>query len=88
MKGVIKNVFMSAPQKKKVVIIGAGASGLGAARWLVDNDVLGHLEVHVLEARDRIGGRVYTANAEAGLNNADARGKMRLSMYSICARWC
>src|SRR2546430_5923789 len=38
------------------IIIGAGAAGLAAAR---DLSRAGH-EVAVLEARDRIGGRVYT----------------------------
>ena len=39
-----------------VIVIGAGASGLAAARVLSDHD----LKVIVLEARDRIGGRVFT----------------------------
>ena len=47
-------------ETKKVVVIGAGAAGLGAARWLCENDLSGILEVSVLEARNRIGGRVYT----------------------------
>lgn len=46
---------------KRVVIIGAGAAGLGAARWLLNNSPKGSIEVIVLEARDRIGGRVHTA---------------------------
>ena len=39
-----------------VVVIGAGVAGLAAARGLHD----AHLRVTVLEARPRIGGRVYT----------------------------
>jgi monoamine oxidase len=39
-----------------VVVIGAGASGLAAARALHDAGI----DVEVLEARDRIGGRVFT----------------------------
>ena len=39
-----------------VVIIGGGAAGLAAARALHD----AHLRVVVLEARPRIGGRVFT----------------------------
>jgi ribulose 1,5-bisphosphate synthetase/thiazole synthase len=39
-----------------VIVIGAGASGLAAASTLIDNGK----NVIVLEARDRIGGRVYT----------------------------
>src|SRR5947207_3948831 len=41
---------------RSTIIIGAGAAGLAAAR---DLSRAGH-EVAVLEARDRIGGRVYT----------------------------
>lgn len=39
-----------------VIVIGAGAAGLGAARQLADADVA----VTVVEGRDRIGGRVHT----------------------------
>jgi polyamine oxidase len=39
-----------------VVVIGAGVAGLAAARRLADNGV----NVTVLEARDRIGGRMWT----------------------------
>lgn len=44
------------PKQADAVIVGAGAAGLAAARHLVDAGV----DVCVLEARDRIGGRVYT----------------------------
>ncbi len=40
-----------------VVVIGAGAAGIAAARSLV----AAGREVAVLEARDRVGGRVWTA---------------------------
>ncbi len=40
----------------RVVVVGAGAAGLAAASALVEEGV----EVVVLEARDRIGGRVWT----------------------------
>ena len=39
-----------------VVVVGAGAAGLAAASMLEDR----HLDVVVLESRDRIGGRVWT----------------------------
>lgn len=44
-------------RKKRVVVIGAGLAGLAAAKEL---QVQGH-EVLVVEARDRIGGRVWTS---------------------------
>ena len=46
-----------AGKKTKILIIGAGLSGLTAARKLSD---CGLFEVVVLEGRDRIGGRIWT----------------------------
>src|SRR5215472_17169746 len=46
-----------------VVIIGAGAAGLGAARRLATAGAA----VRVVEARDRVGGRAWTARSPAGL---------------------
>ena len=43
--------------KPHIVVIGAGASGLGAARYLTNTK---KYKVTVLEARDRTGGRVWT----------------------------
>ena len=44
--------------KKKIVIVGAGASGITAALALADQN-----EIYVLEARDRIGGRIQHISA-------------------------
>ena len=49
---------MSLPSHVDVAIIGAGAAGLAAARTLEHSG----LSVLILEARDRIGGRTFTAN--------------------------
>jgi monoamine oxidase len=46
---------------KRVIIVGAGIAGIGAARALKD---AGH-EVVVVEARDRIGGRIWTDSSWA-----------------------
>lgn len=51
------------PSNPDVVIIGAGAAGLGAARTLIDAGV----SVVLIEARDRIGGRAYTETETFGL---------------------
>jgi monoamine oxidase len=53
-----------APQmaEKSVVVIGAGLAGLTAAWWLATHG----FQVTVLEARDRIGGRVHTVISKNG----------------------
>lgn len=40
------------------MIVGAGISGLGAATHLLKNNIT---DILILEASNRIGGRVYTA---------------------------
>jgi polyamine oxidase len=69
-------------QKVKVIVIGAGASGLGAARWLLDNDIHDNMEVMVFEARERIGGRVYTAKEVVDEENSNALG-----LFDLGASW-
>jgi monoamine oxidase len=46
---------------KTVVIVGAGAAGLQAANVLLESDAFlgGRLDVIILEARDRVGGRIH-----------------------------
>jgi monoamine oxidase len=46
---------------KTVVIVGAGAAGLQAANTLLEHEacINGRLKVVLLEARDRVGGRIY-----------------------------
>jgi len=46
----------SARSRARVVVIGAGPAGLGAAKWLRERG----LEPVVLEARQRVGGRIET----------------------------
>ena len=58
---------------ERVIVIGAGASGLTAARILQDNGI----DVVVLEARNRIGGRTFTddvAGASVDLGGAWIHG--------------
>jgi flavin-dependent dehydrogenase len=50
----------SEPGVKTVVVVGAGAAGLQAANILLESDefLKGRMKINVLEARDRIGGRI------------------------------
>lgn len=47
---------------KKVIIIGSGIAGLQAANELVENYKFNKMDILILEARNRIGGRVCTEN--------------------------
>lgn len=48
-------------RNKRVIVIGAGISGLQAASKLIQEG----LDVVVLEARERIGGRILTNHEDA-----------------------
>ncbi|WP_308465974.1 flavin monoamine oxidase family protein [Rathayibacter soli] len=48
-----------------VIVVGAGAAGIGAARTLIDQKP--GLRVLIVEARDRIGGRMYTDRTTLGI---------------------
>ncbi len=45
---------------ESIIIVGAGAAGLGAAESLREG---GHRKITILEARERVGGRVWTSRA-------------------------
>src|ERR1700744_4906279 len=45
-----------------VIVVGAGIAGLAAARTLAEKGARGAL----VEARDRVGGRIYTLPSETG----------------------
>lgn len=47
-----------------VIVIGAGISGLAAANYLKEQ---GLNKIKIVEARDRVGGRVYSANLKPNL---------------------
>jgi len=80
LRSVPTSEMASGARAVRVVVIGAGTSGLAAARTLVDtwdsSKNGGPLELTVLEARNRIGGRTWTlvSEAPAAWNAADALG--------------
>ncbi len=59
--GMLKRMTPPKDRAVDVIILGAGMAGLAAAAKLVEAG----LEVCVVEARDRIGGRVHTVHDEA-----------------------
>ena len=56
---------MSEHLKTRTVIIGAGVSGLAAANNLLNN---GYTDFVVIEALDRIGGRIFTTKQDGIAN--------------------
>jgi monoamine oxidase len=73
------------PHKQRVIVIGAGLAGLVAAGLLRGKG----FEVIVLEARDRVGGRVWTFDlqgqpVELGANAIE--GVRTNSVYEFCRR--
>lgn len=58
MKPISRPFLADLPADPDVIIVGAGAAGIGAARFLREAG----LSIAILEARDRIGGRAVTAS--------------------------
>ena len=63
-------LFAAAPRRGRVVVVGAGLAGLAAAYELRRSG----FDVVVLEARDRVGGRVHTVRFPDG-QHAEAGGE-------------
>lgn len=71
------------PKKPKVVVIGAGLAGLTSSYRLNQHGV----DVHVYEARNRVGGRVFTVKledqiAELGLEIEEHKISLDISYYN------
>ena len=76
---LILSTLVALTSGSDVIIIGAGMSGLGAARKLVNT---GEHNVTVLEARDRVGGRTWTDLSS--LPNAVGMFKIYVNIDSYC----
>ena len=50
-----------APSEELIVVIGAGISGLSCAHHLIKNGIK---NIKILDAKDRIGGRVHTVRPD------------------------
>lgn len=59
----VKSVISSVAMKADVVIVGAGYSGLAAAKTLADQGY----QVIIMEARNRVGGRAYSVKLAPGV---------------------
>ena len=55
--------FARANGERRIVIVGAGAAGIAAARLLKDAGV----QIAIVEARERIGGRAWTDAESIGV---------------------
>jgi monoamine oxidase len=60
----------SEDRKLRIVVVGAGAAGIGAAQTLAENG----FDPIILEARDRIGGRIYQTVLTKNLTNNATEG--------------
>ena len=67
--------------RPSVLIVGAGLAGLAAARELERRGC----GVIVIEARERVGGRVWTLRDGFGGMHAEAGGDLIDGCYSSCA---
>ncbi|CAB4268146.1 unnamed protein product [Prunus armeniaca] len=81
---------MESPSRSSVIIVGAGVSGLSAAKVLIENGVE---DVVILEASDRIGGRILKqdfggVSVELGANwITGVGGKESNPIWELAQKW-
>lgn len=74
MISIIRNGLEQSREPKKIIILGAGMAGLVAASLL---KTAGH-DVTILEATDRVGGRIYTLRGDFRDGQYLEAGAMRI----------
>lgn len=74
MISIIRNGLEKSKEPKKIIILGAGMAGLVAASLLM---TAGH-DITILEATDRVGGRVYTLRGDFKDGQYLEAGAMRI----------
>lgn len=77
---------VNSENKPRVIVVGAGAAGLAAAKTLKS----GGFEVVVLEARDRLGGRVWTDRrfgAAVELGAGEIHGQEGNPLTNLAQQW-
>ena len=82
---LIQSGFNSKKKPKKVLILGSGFSGLAAAYALKKKGI----KYQILEARNRIGGRVFSFNPNPALNltielGAEWVGESHTRIIELC----
>ena len=77
----------SASARKKVIVVGAGIAGIGAAKELSKNS---DFDVKILEASQRVGGRVLTINVDGlpvELGATFIHGTTKNVIYDLAKRY-
>jgi monoamine oxidase len=67
-------------ESKNIVIIGAGLAGIACASKLLENEIDDFV---ILEAEDRIGGRIHSVNFGKANQRIDLGGQVGYYFYSI-----
>jgi spermine oxidase len=83
----ILNSFARPSNEKKIVIVGAGLSGISAAVKLIEN---GYQNVVIFEAEDRIGGRIHSVPFANGIIDLGAQwvhGDTNNAVYDLMHKY-
>ena len=77
-----RSTSLGSGESADVIVVGAGLAGLTAARMLATHGAA----VHVIEARNRVGGRTLTHRPTRGADQSEPTGKP--AGFDLGATWC